>query len=140
MMAPIAAMLSVADHPAHATQCFSYMVAFGARAMFLTCATYTWALRHSEEDPGVLYVSEVRFPHGSVARAACEMIRRNSVHTNHVENRAPPSCLSITFMMSCTTTISGVISGSQQGDGQRKAIVGAGTAWLRHKTILHVGA
>ncbi len=43
-------------------QCFTYMVAFGAQALFLTCLTYTFALRHSEEEPGILYVSEVRIP------------------------------------------------------------------------------
>ena len=43
-------------------QCFTYMVAFNAQAMFLTCLTYTFALRHSEEEPGMLFVSEVRNP------------------------------------------------------------------------------
>jgi hypothetical protein len=52
----------MADHPWHAMQCFTYMVAFGAQALFLTCLTYTFALRHSEEEPGILYVSEVRIP------------------------------------------------------------------------------
>ena len=40
-------------------QCFTYMVAFGARASFLTCLSYTWAFKHTEEEPGILYISQV---------------------------------------------------------------------------------
>jgi hypothetical protein len=37
------------------------MVAFSAQALFLTSGTYTWAFKHSENEPGILYVSEVCF-------------------------------------------------------------------------------
>jgi hypothetical protein len=42
-----------------AVQCFTYMVAFGASAAWLTCLTHTWALKHSEEQPGIVFVSKV---------------------------------------------------------------------------------
>ena len=48
-------------------QCFTYMVAYGAQALFLTCLTHTWAFLHPEEEPGILYVSEVRLRHHVVA-------------------------------------------------------------------------
>ena len=44
-------MHSMAKGMVHAMQCFTYMVAFGAQALFLTCLTYTWAFKHSEERP-----------------------------------------------------------------------------------------
>ena len=59
-MADAVAVHGIPHDLVHALQCYTYMVAFDAQTLFLTCLTYTWALRHSEDEPGVLYVSEVR--------------------------------------------------------------------------------